>query len=445
MPSKTPKLRVLSLDGGGTWALVQVRALGALYGDDTPGHEILDDFDLVAANSGGTLVLAGLACNWSPRILRDTLTPALLSHLYTFTWYGRLTRRLGMGARYSTAGKLATLQQRLVRVDDEGRPRPDQGGRSSLAQVASWGRPEGDPRRLMFMGFDYATRRGLFMRSFPTQAGSTTGDGIGEHHHKPPTEMTLAEAVNISANAPVNYFDKPAVTWPSGRRGAGWGVTNAVRPWLGWDGAMGGFNNPALAALVEALADGEHRGVDPWTQLRRTRMLSLGTGRIWRPVVSPGEDIPKGVDPALVRQVSTGWLEQMQEASGAIMIEPPTAATYTAYTMLGGKHRAPLGAKARLVRMSPLLMPLDEPGAGWSFPDLVPGDPSASKTAFEALTELDMDVRTQANLDLLETFIDAWLDDRIPNEPIRMNREGKAELGHTTFGEAKAAWEKGYP
>jgi patatin-like phospholipase/acyl hydrolase len=54
--------RILSLDGGGTWALIQVKALIALYDNEpaTSGHDVLRDFDLVAANSGGSIFLGGL-------------------------------------------------------------------------------------------------------------------------------------------------------------------------------------------------------------------------------------------------------------------------------------------------------------------------------------------------------------------------------------------------
>jgi hypothetical protein len=55
--------RILSLDGGGTWALIEVRTLMKLYGNDATGHQVLKTFDLVAANSGGSLVLAGLVEN----------------------------------------------------------------------------------------------------------------------------------------------------------------------------------------------------------------------------------------------------------------------------------------------------------------------------------------------------------------------------------------------
>src|SRR5579862_8436570 len=55
--------RILSLDGGGTWALIQVKALIALYGENAPGRSVLRDFDLVAANSGGSIVLGGMIEN----------------------------------------------------------------------------------------------------------------------------------------------------------------------------------------------------------------------------------------------------------------------------------------------------------------------------------------------------------------------------------------------
>src|SRR5271165_1536157 len=59
------KFRILSLDGGGPWALIQVRALQELYGKATTGHEVLRDFDLVAANSGGSFTLGGLIENFT--------------------------------------------------------------------------------------------------------------------------------------------------------------------------------------------------------------------------------------------------------------------------------------------------------------------------------------------------------------------------------------------
>jgi hypothetical protein len=55
--------RILTLDGGGVWALLQVMALQQLYKDDTQGYDVLKDFNLVAANCGGSITLAGLIMN----------------------------------------------------------------------------------------------------------------------------------------------------------------------------------------------------------------------------------------------------------------------------------------------------------------------------------------------------------------------------------------------
>ena len=44
--------RILTLDGGGAWALIEVKALIDLFGGATRGNEVLAAFDLVAANSG---------------------------------------------------------------------------------------------------------------------------------------------------------------------------------------------------------------------------------------------------------------------------------------------------------------------------------------------------------------------------------------------------------
>ena len=52
--------RILSLDGGGPWALLQAMALARLY-PGLDGHAILGRFDLAIANSGGSITLAGLA------------------------------------------------------------------------------------------------------------------------------------------------------------------------------------------------------------------------------------------------------------------------------------------------------------------------------------------------------------------------------------------------
>ena len=63
--------RLLALDGGGAWALLQVRALMELYGADATGYTVLRDFDLVTATSGGSIVAGALAANWPLQKILD--------------------------------------------------------------------------------------------------------------------------------------------------------------------------------------------------------------------------------------------------------------------------------------------------------------------------------------------------------------------------------------
>jgi hypothetical protein len=56
MPSNNP-YRILCLDGGGRWSLISVMALQKIFGERARGYDILASFDLVAANSGGSIVL----------------------------------------------------------------------------------------------------------------------------------------------------------------------------------------------------------------------------------------------------------------------------------------------------------------------------------------------------------------------------------------------------
>src|ERR1700736_5463140 len=68
-PTKRP-YRILSLDGGGTWSLIQVVALRHIFGD-VHGRSLLANFDLVAANSGGAVVAGALAEDMCPSEIEE--------------------------------------------------------------------------------------------------------------------------------------------------------------------------------------------------------------------------------------------------------------------------------------------------------------------------------------------------------------------------------------
>ena len=185
--------RILSLDGGGTWALIQAKVLMDMYGADTEGERILANFDLVAANSGGGIVAAGLIANLSPaKILNLFFDEHCRNSLFQeLPLYKRLLRIIGMGPQFSTAGKLHGLSQVL-------------GGKATNALTGlSIPNRHGKDLRFLFMGYDYDRDRGTIFRSdcnspaanFPRSASAAS----------------VIDAVNASSTAPVQYFDEPAV------------------------------------------------------------------------------------------------------------------------------------------------------------------------------------------------------------------------------------------
>jgi hypothetical protein len=56
------------------------------------------------------------------------------------------------------------------------------------------------------------------------------------------------------------------------------------------------------------------------------------------------------------------------------------------------------------------------------------------------LTALDKGAHTQRNIDAVRRLGDAWLEDKIGNQPIRSNRNFECEIGHDKFSEAAKAW-----
>src|SRR5690349_13094902 len=114
--------RILSLDGGGAWSLIQVRVLMTLYGGQLSGHELLKNFDLVAANSGGSLVLAGLIENLSlNQILeyfKDETKRRSMFSPTTSVGVILLHRILGVGPKYSASAKLPAIERLLPNTGD---------------------------------------------------------------------------------------------------------------------------------------------------------------------------------------------------------------------------------------------------------------------------------------------------------------------------------------
>ena len=119
--------KILSLDGGGSWALIQARVLLDIYGD-IRGHELLRSFDLAIANSGGSLVLACL-CNdmklsevinvfENEDLRKQVFSPlTFFEKLRSQDWLAFLRNKIGIGPKYSAERKLHGLIKVLTDYD----------------------------------------------------------------------------------------------------------------------------------------------------------------------------------------------------------------------------------------------------------------------------------------------------------------------------------------
>ena len=388
--------RILSLDGGGTWALIQLKALIALYGESTPGRTVLQDFDLVAATSGGSIVLGGLVEDLELRGILDLFQDqAKRESVFspTHSVGDRVLHDLtGLGPKYSAENKLSALENALPKL-----------GTTPLSDVTEGIRRSGSNEdvHLLIVAFDYDRNRAAFFRTSPA-SGPAWGTGDT-------TDVTLAEAIHASTNAPVNYFDAPA-TFPD-------------HPGRYWDGAISGCNNPVLAGVVEAIVKGQ----DPLN----LAALSIGTASVVLPLPQPGEQS----SPYVQKIVDPDFVTDLRKLAESILDDPPDVATFLAHVMTGGGVglNNP-STDSRIVRMSPLISPVKKAGI-WS----VPGSMTAAQ--FTYLANLDMDAVEQAQVDAISKYADLWVQGEAPNQPIRMDGDTlECELGQDTFQGAVAAW-----
>jgi len=390
--------RVLSLDGGGTWALIQIKALIALYnGDDTTtGHTVLQDFDLVAANSGGSIVLGGLVEDLTLGELLaffqdQTTREAIFSPTHSVG--DKVLHDLtGLGPKYSAENKLPALENVLPTK-----------GTVPLVQVAAGLRRPGANAdvHLLVTGFDYDRNRAAFFRSSPASGPAW---GTGET-----ADVTLAEAIHASTNAPVNYFDAPA-TFPD-------------HPGRYWDGAIAGCNNPVLAGVTEAIVKGQTPD--------NLAVLSIGTASVALPWPQPGQPS----SPYVQQIVDPGFVADLRKLATSILDDPPDIATFLAHVVTGGGiglNKPP--ADSRIVRMNPLISPVNNAGM-WAAPG------SMSVAQFTYLAKLDMDAIQQAQVNAIASYADLWVQNQAPNQPIRMNGDTLTrELGQDRFLSTLAAW-----
>lgn len=394
-------VRILSLDGGGSWALLEAKALGNLYGDNTPGHEILNKFDFAIGNSGGSLILAGLACGFTPAQLQEKLNSEKLRKKI-FYKYSNIIRIIGLGPKYKTEMKRIGLEEAL-----EGK---------ANRTLSDFGTGDGIKTRLIICGFNYFRERAEFFRSdnnSPSGSSVIEKRNLGSDYIGTGFDISLLDAIHASSNAPLNYFNKPAKSLPK----------DSKNPRYYWDGAVGGYNNPVLAGVIEAMSYG--------VSVEDIRVLSIGTGTAPRPVLEVGESFTNK-KLVISTEDDNGFTKDISKMATSILSDPPDAASFMVAVLLDPalKKETP-----NFVRMSPVACP-ELNKKIWDIPQTYSNKPDR----FIDLIELDMDAIEPKEVQLIEEFGNHWLKDEVKNQGIRSNKFFDPIIGYGKFSEAKKAW-----
>lgn len=393
-------VRILSLDGGGTWAIIQAMALGRLYGPDTPGRTILRQFDFAFANSGGSIVLGGLMIDKTPQQLVDSfLDPAQRRALFTpLPWYSIwhwTNKFVGLGPKYETEPKREALKAR-------GLDKP-------LCTVKHH---DGHQTYIVIIAFDYDRERAFFFRSKPSMRTQAA-------------EMNLADAIHASSTAPINFFRHPATA------AVKIAPSTVAEVLHFWDGALAGINNPVAAAVTEAMSVGKNP--------QDIAVLSIGTANN----ILPNNRIDQTAShDFVIRPGSDGVIAGLMKLATAVVNDPPDLASFLAHVALGGQTPSAddsVGTEqGSVVRMNPAITPRWT-GTRWDAPEGLTVD------ELERLIKLQMDATRAEDVALIEKLANKWMDDKVFNQPIRLNfREPTqgmvAEIGHLTFSQSLDLW-----
>jgi len=404
--------KILSLDGGGSWSIIQVMCLQNIYGEDAKGFDILKRFHLVVANSGGSLVLAAMCMNLPLSEIYSLLDcESKRKQVFSILpLHRRIMNKFGLGPKYDASQKHIGLRALL-----------GPGVETVVEDVPHLIWPDGSKKtHILICGFDYDKQRVQFFRSnIESEADSEVKAGkvvnqIGSYK--------LLDAIHSASNAPVRYFDRPALV----RIGGTGGMDERY-----WDGAVAGFNNPIMAGVTEALANGN--------KVKDLQVFSIGTGNNLRPLARhfPGEKSEK--KDFFVQPEKPRLLSEIKKMATSILSDPPDSASFMAHTLIRSER---VNEPFPVLRLNPLVSPLHT-GDDWT---LWPGFDSLD--TFNALIKLDMDAVAQSEVDLIKKLCTAWMDDQVMNQPIShdkclkvvVDNKSGFPMGFDLFSTAKREW-----
>jgi len=385
--------------------LIQARTLARLY-PNARGHEILRDYDLVISNSGGTLVVGGLLADMKPGDIADQLfcDKDVRDQIFVSKTFGFLAKWFGFGPRYSTADKFDGIRSNLNRLS------PGLADKHLSQLPGHIGREGTD---FVFTTFDYDRQRAVYLRSNTDSVANSDPAPRGTT-----ATPTLAEAIHAASTAPVNFFDEPAVM-----------ETAPFDQLRFWDGAVGGNNNPVLAGVVEALANGSAPG--------ELYAVSIGTASVMLPLSLDYRTEP----PLAIDQESSGIFTDLKKLAKAIVDDPPDASSYVAYRIMHGQNAQ--GAAPRLVRFNPLIQPMpvnDSGGPPWRYPKTLEPDQDSDDNPFARLVALQLDATAQEDVELIERLCSLWMDGEVMNQPLQTDDRLGCCIGHRIFRHAELAF-----
>ncbi len=393
--------KILSLDGGGSWAIIQLLTLKYKYGNIS-GHEVLRDFDMVIANSGGSIALAALAENWTidqaltlfdkKEIREKVFHKNSFKDRFFPIDYIRVFK--GFGPKYSTPKKGQAFRELFPELDKRQMSElPEFIGKKSL--------------KLVVCTYDALNNRAKFFKSYGNEVDYDS--------------VKMTQAIHGSSNAPIQYFDFPAR----------FKAKNSGIFYELWDGALGGFNNPVTAGVIEAMKED--------INLAEIKVISIGTGNklmsnddkkwFYKVKQITQRDRRKKWKLWRLKYQVEYFTKTILNQATTILYEPPDWANYVAYMFLlqNGKD----AIEQRLIRLSPMIHLHQE-----ASPEI--------KTLIEKLYKLDMDLTEDKDIALLKECFNKWSEDEICNQPIDFKVKRNNDLvylfGDKYFSEAIKKW-----
>lgn len=397
--------KILSLDGGGSWSLLQLLALDERY-PGYSGHEVLREYDLVIANSGGSIVLAALAENWTitralslfddEYIRKSIFSKNKFRDRFFPTDYTRLFGNFG--PKYSTEKKGIAFQELFPEIDKL--------KMSDLPEFIG-----NEELRIVVCTYDALNNRAKFFKSYDSK---TLGPS------KEPVKLT--DAIHGSSNAPIQYFDFPARI-----------EIEDQETFELWDGALGGFNNPVMAGIIEAI------------KLKKSKdeisVVSLGTGN--KLMSSSDKELFDGIielSKEDKRKKLRLWkfgnqlkffVKSVLNQAKTILYEPPDWANYIAMIFLF--EEVPEEPSTRFIRLSPMIH-IDE------------STPEEVKDLLKKLYKMDMDLTEDEEINLVKRCFKEWQEGKIKNQPIAFKIDSENNLqcvcGYKSYQEVMDKWKQ---